>query len=98
MTDARDIAALLEIAHRAIDLEDRSIERRDHQAMLNSAYVYYKRTNGIEAVERDTTEWDAMISATKSEYDDAETAKRAEYNAKRRLQTAIRRYRAKAFA
>jgi hypothetical protein len=101
MSDPMKIAALLEIAQRALDVEDRVVERTEHMETLRSAYKFHKRTLGMndhDFIKREGSEWDAVKAATAVEYADAEKAKRAEYNARRRLQTAIRNYRAKAYA
>lgn len=101
MIDPTKISALLTIAQRAIDVENRVIERKEHVEMLRSAYKLHKRTLGsgeYDMIKRDTPEWDALKAATATEYADAERAKRAEYNARRRLQSAIQNYRAKAYA
>lgn len=98
MTDPMKIAGLLEIAQRAMDVEDRVVERKEHMETLRSAYKWHKQTLGMadhDMIKRETPEWEAVKAATAVEYVDSEKAKRAEYNARRRLQTAIRHYRTK---
>lgn len=101
MSDPMKIAALLEIAQRAMDVEARVVERKEHEETLRSAYKWHKQTLGMAdhvMIKREGPEWDAVKAATAVEYADTEKAKRAEYNARRRLQTAIRNYRTKAYA
>lgn len=96
MTDPLEIAALLVIAQRAIDVEDRVTERREHADMLRSAYRLHKLSTGEcdrAQFKRGSPEWEALTAATAIEYADREKAKRAEYNARRRLQIAIKSYR-----
>lgn len=101
MSDPMRIAALLTIAQLAIDVEDRVVERTEHVELLRSAYKQHKLSLGLGDhvhFKRDSPEWDALTAATAVEYADVEKAKRAEYNARRRLRTAILNYRAKAYA
>lgn len=93
-----EVPALLEIARRAIEAEKAATQRKAQIAILKSAYLFYKRSNRLERVERDTPEWEAMMSATSGEYDDAEKGKSAEKNARRRMQTAINAYQRKVSA
>ncbi|WP_061930190.1 hypothetical protein [Aureimonas sp. AU22] len=87
------LTGLLDIARRSIELDDATRQRKAHDEELKSAYVYHKAVNRLEKVERDSPEWAAMMTATTVEYQDAQKAKRVEYNARRRLQNAIRSYR-----
>ena len=101
MIDPTGIAALLEVAQRAIDVEYSIIERKEHCKTLRGAYKLHKLTLGKDEhkfIKREGPEWEAMMAATTVEYGDAERAKRAEYNARRRLQRAIRNCCVKAFA
>lgn len=91
--DPSAYSLLTDIASRALDVEQFEQQRKaDRQALIN-AYNRWKNKNQIEHVVRDSLEWVQMMVATKREYEQFEAAKCDERNAKRRLQTAIRRYR-----
>ena len=78
-----------------------SLSGRSTTETLRSAYKLHKHSLGKDEnyyIKRGGPAWEAMMAATAVEYGDAERAKRAEYNARRRLQTAIRNCRVKAFA
>ncbi|RSC31222.1 hypothetical protein EGT36_21345 [Agrobacterium sp. FDAARGOS_525] len=93
MTDIASISELLAIAERAIEVSDRETARKEARENLNAAYDRWKEANGIDHVETDSAAWDIMMGATESEYALLTDAQSAEKNAKRRLATAIRRYR-----
>lgn len=92
MIDLADITDLLEIAERAIEVRSSENSRRAAREQLTIAYVDWKDRNCTERVERDTLEWVQMMEATKSEYVAFDKAKRAERNARRRLDATICRY------
>lgn len=91
--DPSSYSLLTDIASRALDVEQFERQRKADRTVLVFAYNKWKNKNQIEHVERDSLEWVQMMVATKREYERLEAAKRAEHNAKRRLQTAIKRYR-----
>lgn len=93
MNSVEDISALLAIADLAITVDDLEGKRRFCGDALGTAYGEWKERHGIERVERDTLDWVRMMSATKPEYESLQETKRNEKNARRRLATAIRRYR-----
>ena len=96
MTDilSQHIGKLIEIANRAIEADELDRLASLEKADLHSAYEDFKERNGIVHVNVDTPEWGAMMDETKGEYDASEAARRKSYNAKRRLKSAIARYRA----
>ncbi|MBS7696290.1 MULTISPECIES: hypothetical protein [unclassified Chelatococcus] len=85
------IALLIEIARRAIDVEWYEDERRQCQSDLRQAFQEWKDARRIDHVERDTPNWDALMEATAEPFAELERAKRHARNAKKRLTTAIRR-------
>lgn len=91
-TSLAQLTGLLDIARRAIEHDTATRQRKAHEEELKSAYVYHKALKGLARVERGSREWAVMMNATTLEYQDAQTAKRVEYNARRRLQNAIRSY------
>lgn len=86
------ISILMEIASRAIEVEELESQRALEDHALGAAYHDWKEANGLDRVERDTREWDRMMDATSEEYAALQKAKRLEGNARRRLKTSIRRY------
>lgn len=91
--DPSTYSLLTDIASRALDVEQFEQQRKADRTVLISAYNKWKNKNRIEHVERDSLEWVQMMVATKREYEQFEAAKKSERNAKRRLTTAIKRYR-----
>lgn len=64
--------------------------RRQAKYRLESAYSEWKSANGVfDHIERDSTEWNAMMEGTHDEYQALEDAKRQERNAQARLERAI---------
>lgn len=93
MTDIASISKLLAIAEKAIEVSDREAARKEARENLNAAYERWKDDHGIEHVETDSAAWNMMMDATEMEYARFSVAQSAEKNAKRRLATAIRKYR-----
>ncbi|NTB01100.1 hypothetical protein [Agrobacterium tumefaciens] len=93
MMDIGSISKLIAIAEKAIEVSEQEAARKEARENLNAAYDHWKEANGIDHVETDSAAWDIMMGATASEYALLATAQSAEKNAKRRLATAIRRYR-----
>ncbi|MEN5300094.1 hypothetical protein ABE530_17360 [Brucella sp. TWI559] len=91
--DPSSYSLLTDIASRALDVDQFESQRKADRKVLLYAYNKWKNKNQIEHVERDSLEWVQMMVATKREYEQFEAAKNDERNAKRRLQTAIKRYR-----
>lgn len=87
------LSQLIEIAEKAIELNRHERDVRFYSDALGSGYADFKETYGLERVERDTPEWDAMMQTTKDDFEKQQEAKRQAKNAKARLNTAIRRYR-----
>lgn len=91
-----NVAALIEIAGRAIEADEQDGLSKIAQSDLETAYTDFKAEIGVRRVERGTPEWDKMLEATKAEYLAAKDESRKATNAKSRLQSAIRRYRNRA--
>lgn len=87
------LSLLLDIAERAIAADSWEIQRRADQGKLTEAYVGWKDESGVYNVVKYSDDWDAMLLATAAPYQELLMAKRQEYNAKRRLKSAINRYR-----
>jgi len=87
------IAALIDVAARALDLDFEEDAQNAAQADLDHAYRAWKDARGLARVERDSIEWENMMLATAEVYADLERAKRKARNAKKRLRTAVARYR-----
>ncbi|WP_079212938.1 hypothetical protein [Brucella pituitosa] len=86
------LSQLIEIAEKAIELQGFETDRKLSRRALEEAYEAWKEENDVVHIMRDTHGWSEMMVATKSEYQQFEEAKRVEGNAKRRLQSAIKRY------
>lgn len=93
MTDPKNIANLIAIAGRAIEVNDRETVLRHRKSALIQAYQDWKAIHCFDRVERDTEDWERMMNATSGQYRMVEKAKQDLKNAKRRLDTAIRRHR-----
>lgn len=94
MTDtAKLIPLLMDVASRAIEADDLELDAFTRKEDLRKAYFCFKGERGVDHVQRDSALWAEMLQATKAEYEAAEDAKRKAYNAKRRMQSAIHRYR-----
>lgn len=90
--DAKQIADLVRIADLAISHDQFERDVRFHSDALGSGYGHFKETRGISHIERDTPEWDQMMRETKPVYEKLGEARRLARNAKRRLQSDIRRH------
>lgn len=88
------IGKLIEIANRAIEADELDRLASLEKADLHEAYQDFKERNGIDHIAVDTPEWQKMMGETSGEYEASEVAKRKSRNAKRRLKSAISRYRA----
>lgn len=93
MSEAKKFALLLEIAERALDADDCARARRIEARRLTDAYEGWKAHNGVSRIERETTDWDCMMAETAREFGNLEATKRLERNARKRLASAVRRYR-----
>lgn len=79
-----------EIGLLAIDVHQCIRDRKRARNRLEDAYVHWRNITGTHhRIERDSSEWNRMMKATKSEYLVLEEAKRRERNAARRLERAI---------
>lgn len=87
--DMQELTVYLEIAEKAIEAASAERWRKRAQAVLNDSYEAWKSQRDIDRVERDTTQWNKMMKATKPQYLRLVDAKRDERNAKRRLARAI---------
>ncbi|AZV00283.1 hypothetical protein [Paracoccus kondratievae] len=96
MTDVNiaTVDQLFSIALKAIEADEMEQLAALEKADLHAAYKDFKVRNGIDHIAIGTPEWNAMMDETKGEYDASEAARRKAYNAKRRLKSAIARYRA----
>ena len=94
MNTAKQFTQLMEIAERALEADNLEMEAKFAKGDLSEAYVSYKTDRKLDDIKRGSDEWDGMLLATKSEYEVSSKAKRQAYNAKRRLQSSIIRYRA----
>lgn len=93
MIEVQQLNSLLSIAEKAIEADRLEREAKYAASELNDAYDDYKAGLNIDHVERDGDLWGEMLEHTKQEYKASEDAKRQSKNAKRRLQSAIQRYR-----
>ncbi|NYT61446.1 hypothetical protein H0A66_03790 [Alcaligenaceae bacterium] len=94
-TNANHIAALLTVAQAAIDHQRATDKAKDAKEGYREACRQWKEAHGFDRYDKISVSYpaafDAMIAATEEEHGKAQVEKRAEYNAKRRLWTAIRR-------
>lgn len=86
------LQALLRIAERAVELHELEDARRHAYSLFDDACNTYKRKRRLGRLERDSIQWDAMMDAVSAEYAALADHKKAEYNGKRRLATAVRAY------
>ncbi|PWL17043.1 hypothetical protein DKP76_13475 [Falsochrobactrum shanghaiense] len=87
-----NLSQLIEIAEKAIEVNRHEREVRFYSDALGASYDDFKEARGIDRIERGTPEWAEMMEITKPDYIKQEDAKRLARNARRRLETAIRRY------
>lgn len=93
MDNIKNIAPLLEVAQRAIDLNACEEQRKQDVAALRERYNEWRQERNYVPAEPESPEWLEIKEDTKGLYDLAQAARREEKNARRRLATAIRRYR-----
>lgn len=94
MIDIVSLRNLLDIAEKAIAVDDCRSEHLENLHKLKSAYEAHKEKHGISGrVDSASDEWDLIKAATASEYAVVEKSRRAIYNAERRLATAVRKHR-----
>jgi len=96
--DLGSFAGPMDIATRAIEVDVYARAEQYAKEALHEAYDEFKREAEIDHVERDSSDWDLMMEATKPEYEVLQKAKRDHRNARRRLETAIRRHRLNSFS
>lgn len=94
MVNEKKIVLLLDIAERALVVDMHEADRKAKYLSLVDAYKAWKAKRKIGRVERNSPDWMRMQSDTEDEYVDFCVARDLEYNARRRLSTAIRRYHA----
>ncbi|KFL25006.1 hypothetical protein JP74_21850 [Devosia sp. 17-2-E-8] len=87
------LGLLIDIAARALDFDWEQDSESAAHADLNEAYQAWKDANGIEHVARDTPEWELMMQSTAEQYQAHEASKRKARNARKRLRTAVLKYR-----
>lgn len=93
MSDIKNIPTLLDIAQKAIDFDACHEQRKQDVAALRERYNEWRRERDFVPAEPDSPEWQAIKEDTKGLYDLVQSSRREEKNARRRLATAIRRYR-----
>lgn len=84
--------AMLAIAQKTIDWHDAKEAEKPPREAFGMACAAFKRTIRIDFIAKHTPEWDEMCEATADEYAVLAQAERTVYNAKRRLETAIKAY------
>ncbi|RWR08517.1 hypothetical protein [Paenirhodobacter populi] len=92
--NATKLAQLLDVAQKAIEVDSLEAVLATEKLDLSTAYDDHKERVGINYIAADTPEWTEMLASTKGEYAAVEEAKRNLKNARSRLKSAIRRYRA----
>lgn len=93
MTSAKNIIDLLDIAELALFVDECEQKSRKAQRDLSAAYVSWKTEHRIrDHMEAGSADMDRMKAATEAEYDLLTEAKRDAANARKRLQSAIRKY------
>ena len=95
-SDLKRITSLIDIAARAIEVDDMDSRRRVDAEALKEAYKAWKAAKGVDNIDAHSPEWEAMVTATAGEYGVLQDTKRQVANARKRLGTAIRKYRAAA--
>ena len=86
------LQSLLRIAERAVELHKLGDASRHAYSLFDDACNAYKRKHNLGRLERDSAQWDAMMDAVSGEYAVLAGFKKAEYNGKRRLATAVRAF------
>lgn len=93
MISAKNIIDLLDIANRALIVDDCEQKRRKAQRDLRDAYLSWKTENRVsKLMEAGSSDMERMKAATEEEFDLLNEAKRDETNARKRLRSAIRKY------
>lgn len=85
-------ARMIEIAEIALAHHAAAVAAEAAQHDLDCAYKTFKARRRITRIERDSPEWAMMMQETRVVYDRSEKAKRAAYNAQRRLRGACARF------
>lgn len=94
MLDTTKLTHVCNIAERALDVHAHEQKRKSAYLTLVDAYQAWKAEHEIGRVERNSPEWRRMQADTEEEYARFCVARDLEHNARRRLETAIRRYHA----
>ncbi|MBY3582237.1 hypothetical protein HJA77_13825 [Rhizobium bangladeshense] len=89
----RKIHLMVVVANCAIELDSYEATASTKKQVLREAYADWKKSRGVTHVERDSDDWKAMMSDTDSAYQNLVYAKKNEANARRRLKTAVRKFR-----
>lgn len=98
MIEANNVSTLFAIAARAIEVAEAEETRRFKADDLAAAYNTYRERNRLDYIERESNDWHLMLASAEKEYQALQKAKRVEYNAQRRLKTAILRHRGLGFS
>lgn len=85
------VETLVAIGLKAITAHRLTTARKQSRENLIAAYNAWKNEEGIDRVERDSPDWNAMMEATHDEYAAWNKARTDERNALRRLETACRK-------
>lgn len=94
MLDTMKLTHVCDIAERALDVHCHEQKRKSAYLALVDAYKAWKAEHNTGRVERNSQEWKQMQADTEAEYARFCIARDLEHNARRRLETAIRRYHA----
>lgn len=92
--NTKELASLLAIAEKAIELHQSEPAVKQARAVLRAATREAKRAHGNlqEIVAQDSPEWQAILEVTASEGAAFEEAKQARQKAARRLNTAVSKH------
>lgn len=94
MISAKNIIDLLDIAERALVADACEQKRQKAHRDLRNAYRAWKTENRVyDLIEAGSANMERMKAATEAEFDLLTEAKRDEANARKRLRSAIRKYR-----
>lgn len=89
--NVKEVARVLNIGALAIEANAAEKRMKSARLQLDHAYADFREAEGLDYVTRDTESWDAMMAATKEEYEDLMRAKSEFRNVKRKLDRAILR-------
>lgn len=90
--DIKNLTALLTIAQRTLDWHAAVTGEKLAWQLRDDGYRKFKGMHDLDRVERGSVLWNRMLAATKDEHAALVRAKRVTYNARRRLDSAVRGY------